>query len=598
MRMSQLLVQTLREAPTEVRLPGYRFLLRGGLIRPLAPGSYNFLPLGAQVRHKIGMAVRQAMRAIGGQEIALPLIQPADLFLEDADLRPKTKRRGGLADEDPFFRRRAICFRDRGRRELLLGTSHEETVLTMARGVIQSYRQLPVMLYHVWEPFFDEGQPGGGLFGAQETTVMDGYSLHADGADLDDFYVRVQEALISLFDRSGLNVLSVVADVNGSYGGGAFHKLVWPSEVGEESVIVCDACGYTADQAVARAGKTLPPAEDMLPMEDVETPDCKTIADLARFLNVPESRTAKALFLVAYIEGEGDRFVFAVVRGDMDLNEAKLKRVLNAETIGPATEAEIRSVGAEPGYGSPVGLKGVTVVVDDLIPQSPNLVAGANRPGYHTLNVNYGRDYEAAIVADVTLARAGDPCPECGAPLRVEKGIEMACMAKVGADYSRAMNVTYLDRNGGAQPVVMGRYRLYADRLLAAVAEANHDEHGILWPEAVAPYHVYLMTLGKRSETVEAAADRLYAGLTAAGVDVLYDDRDERAGVKFNDADLLGMPLRVVVGERGLKKGTVELKHRRKQEIATVPVGDLVSLVKEIVSGQGREHFPSLTGRG
>jgi prolyl-tRNA synthetase len=326
-------------------------------------------------------------------------------------------------------------------------------------------------------------------------------------------------------------------------------------------------------------------------MEDVETPDCKTIADLARFLGIPKSRTAKALFLVAYIQGEGDRFVFAIVRGDTDLNEAKLRQVLGAETIGPATEAEIRSMGAEPGYGSPVGLagRGVTIVVDDLIPQSPNLVAGANRPGYHTRNVNYGRDYQAAVVADITLAQENDPCPECGAMLRLETGVEVAAMAGMGDTYSRLMGATYLDQAGQAQPMVMGRYRLHLDRLLAAMAEVHHDEprsrgeQGFTWPPAVAPYHVYLMTLGKQSETVDVVADRLYAELVAAGVDVLYDERDERAGVKFNDADLLGMPIRVVVGERGLQNGVVELKQRQQSQVEAVPVDNVTRKVLSLL---------------
>jgi prolyl-tRNA synthetase len=367
------------------------------------------------------------------------------------------------------------------------------------------------------------------------------------------------------------------------------QKLVWPSALGGEQVVRCHTCGYTADQSIAQARKTCPPAEEMFPMEDVETPDCKTIADLAQFLGIPKSRTAKALFLVAYIQGEGDRFVFAIVRGDTDLNEAKLKRVLGAETIGPATEAEIRSVGAEPGYGSPVGLNGVTIVVDDLIPQSPNLVAGANRPGYHTRNVNYGRDYQAALVADITLAQEDDPCPECGALLHLETGVEVAAMARMGDTYSRVMDATYLDQAGQAQPMVMGRYRLYVDRLLAAMAEVHHDEprsrgeQGFTWPPAVAPYHVYLMTLGKQSEIVDTVANRLYAELVTAGVDVLYDERDERAGVKFNDADLLGMPIRVVVGERGLQNGVVELKQRQEAQAEAVPVDDLTRKVLSLL---------------
>jgi prolyl-tRNA synthetase len=295
---------------------------------------------------------------------------------------------------------------------------------------------------------------------------------------------------------------------------------------------------------------------------------------LARFLNVPESRTAKAVFLVAQI-GDEDRFIFVIVRGDTDLNEAKLKRLLKAQSIGPATESEIREVGAEPGYGSPLGLEGITLVADDLIPQSPNLVAGANRPGYHTLNVNYGRDFQATIVADITLARDGDPCPKCGASLALERGIELAWFK----NRDRALNITYLDADGHSQPVLLGRYRLYLDHLLAATAEAHHDDYGIIWPPPIAPYHVYLMTLGKRSDEVIAAADQLYADLFAADVDVLYDDRDERAGVKFNDADLLGLPLRVAVGSRGLQEGIVEVKRRADGDKESIPIDEVVTFV-------------------
>jgi prolyl-tRNA synthetase len=574
MRMSQLFVQTLREAPTEAGLPGYQLLVRGGFIRLLAPGSYSFLPLGMQVRRRIEAIIRRAMHAVGGQEVVMPLVQPAELWLETG--------RDKLMGEDLSARRGTVRFRDRGQHELVLGTSHEEAILTITRNVLQSYRQLPTILYQVWQPFRDESRTGGGLFGAREMLMVDGYSLHTGDADLDRLYSRVQETFAEVFNQCDLSVIYAAAALDES-GAPTAHKLIWPSGIGEETVVACDACGYVADQAVARADKTPPPIEAMLPMEEVETPNCKTIADLAQFLDIPEARTAKALFLVAYIEGQGDQFIFAVVRGDTDLNEAKLKQLLKAETVGPATEAEIRSVGAEPGYGSPVGLEGVAIVVDDLIPQSPNLVAGANRAGYHSLNVNYGRDYQASIVADITLAQEGDPCPECGTPLQVKQGITMAAMTKVGDGYSQNLNATYLDQEGQTQPMIMGRYRLYVDRLFAAMAEVHRDEHGIVWPVSVAPYGVYLMTLGKRSATVDATANRLYADLTDAGIDVLYDDRDERAGVKFNDADLLGMPLRIVVGERGLKNGTVELKQRHAEEIEAIPIENLVSRVKDML---------------
>ncbi|GAB4533396.1 MAG: proline--tRNA ligase [Anaerolineae bacterium] len=565
MRMSKLFLQTLRDTPAEAGSAGFQLLLRAGLLRPLGQGGYGFTPLGTAARRRVTAVARRALQAVGGQEVDLPGVQPA----------------AGQAYSDLSWEKTSppVRFRDRTQHEVVLSTSQETAILSLARGVVQSYRQLPLLLYQVWAPFRDEARTGGGLFGARESLLVDGYSLHTDGGDLADFYPHIQGALGQVFERCELNVLSVMADTEADVP--VAHKLVWPCTLGEETLVLCDACGYAAGQAIARAAKTPPPQEDMLPMQDVETPDCKTIADLARFLNIPESRTAKALFLVAYIQGEGDRFVFAVVRGDTDLNEAKLKRVLGAETVGPATEAEIRHMGAEPGYGSPVGLEGVMVVVDDLVSVSPNLVAGANRSGYHTLNVNYGRDYQAAIVADITLAQAGDPCPECGAPLRVDQGIELARMQKMGDGLSRAMEVSYLDGEGQARPLVMGRYRLHVDRLLAAMAEVHHDEHGLIWPSVVAPYHVYLMTLGRHSDRVEAAAVRLHDELTAIGLDVLFDDRDERAGVKFNDADLLGLPWRVVVGERGLEQGVVELKDRRASEVEAIPLEGLARWVRE-----------------
>jgi len=568
--MSRLLIHTSRQAPTKVTLPGYRFLLRGGFVRSLSAGCHCFLPPGARVRRRIEAMVHQGMRALGGQEVSLPAIQPAELWSGGAE-------RDDLIGQTVSSLRGTVHLGETDRRDIVLATSHEESLLAVARSTIQSYRQLPVLLYQVWQVFQDRRQAGAGLFGARETLVADAYSLHPNQADLDGFYPQVQAEFGRIFDRCRLEVLVSAADRDDA-GAVTGHSLVWPSEAGREKVVACGSCSYTADQAIAQAGKTPPPAEDMRKMEDVETPECRTIADLARFLNVPASRTAKALFLVASGEGENDRFVIAMVRGDTDLNESKLRRVLGVEQLGPATEGEIRRVGAEPGYGSPVGVEGVTVAVDELIPRSPNLVAGANRPGYHRLNVNYGRDYGASVVADITAAGDGDACPECGAALRAVSGVVMAAVAKVSEDYSRAMKATFLDRSGQAQFMLMGRYRLYADRLLAAVAETHHDDYGVIWPGCLAPYDVYLMPLGKRNEAVAGAADDLYADLTAAGIDVLYDDRDERAGVKFHDADLLGVPVRVVVGHRGLKSGTVELKRRDAQEVDTVQVDDVVSL--------------------
>ena len=567
MRMSQLCFQTLREAPSEARTPGFQFLVRAGLVRSLG-GGYAILPLGIRTRQKIEAVVCDALSAAGGQPVSVPLVRSAEqaaAVLADADTRP-------------------IRFRDRAGREMVIEAGHEGAVLAAAEGVIQSYKQLPVLLYETWQQLRGEDRLVGGLFGAREGRVVDAYSLHADAASLGGGYQRIRQALTSASMTWGVAAYEVIAAEDAD-GVPTAHKLIYPVAGGEETVVRCPACHYAADPQGARLSAAAPAGEALLPMQAVETPNCKTIAELASFLNIPTSRTAKAVFLVAHIAGEGDRFVFAVVRGDTALNEKKLKAVLNADALGPATEDEIRQAGAEPGYGSPVGLAGVLVVADELAAHSPNLVAGANRAGYHALNVNHGRDYQATIVADIAMAQEGSPCPACGSPLALESGVALTEMWQAGDRLAQTLEATYLDGAGHAHPLALGRYRVHVDRLLAAIAETHHDEHGILWPAPIAPYEVHLMTLGKATPEVTAAADRLYADLTGAGVGVLYDDRDERAGVKFNDADLIGAPLRVAVGDRGLKGGTVEVKRRNQTEVYLVPVDELNAYVAALLTG-------------
>jgi prolyl-tRNA synthetase len=563
MRMSQLFFQSLREAPSEARTPGFQFLVRAGFVRSLG-GGYAFLFLGIRARQKIEAAVCDALCAAGGQPVSVPLVRSAEqaaAALGDADSRP-------------------IRFRDRAAREMVIEAGHEGAILAAAEGVIQSYRQLPVLLFETWQQLRGEERLVGGLLGAREGRVVDAYSLHADAASLDEGYQRIRQALTAVGLVWGVDAYETIAAEDAA-GIPMAHKLIYPVAGGEETVARCPACRYAADPQGARLAAAVPSGETLLSMQAVETPDCKTIAELAGFLGIPTSRTAKAVFLVANIAGEGDRFVFAVVRGDTALNENKLKALLNADALGPATEDEIRQAGAEPGYGSPVGLAGVMVVADELAAHSPNLVAGANRAGYHALNVNHGRDYQATIVADIAMAQEGSPCPTCGNPLALESGVALMEMWQAGDRLTQTLEATYLDAAGRAHPLALGRYRVHVDRLLAAIAEAHHDEHGILWPATIAPYQVHLMTLGKATPEVTAAAERLYAGLTGSGIGVLYDDRDERAGVKFNDADLIGAPLRVAVGDRGLKGGTVEVKRRDQAEVQAVPLDELNAYVAE-----------------
>lgn len=572
MRMSKLFFQTLREVPADADIVSHQLLLRAGLARQVAAGIFEYLPIGNRVKQKIETIMREEMDAIDGQEISMPVVQPAELW----------QRTGRWYEIGGDMAR----LKDRGGRDLCLGMTHEEVITDLVSQTVSSYRQLPFMLYQIQTKFRDEPRPRGGLIRVREFTMKDGYSFHTDMADLDAYYPRVYQAYFNVFRRSGLDVLAVESDT-GMMGGTMAHEFMAVTPVGEDTILICDNCGYKANRQIATFVKPEPPDEAPQPREEVETPGIDTIAGLADFLDVPESRTAKALFLVAEIENEDqeqrEQFVFAVVRGDMDLNETKLTNAIKALSLRPATVEEIRAIGAEPGYGSPMGIQrqAVLLVVDDLVAKSPNLVAGANKANYHYRNVNYGRDYEADLVADIVAAAQGHACPVCSTAMRAVRGVEVGNIFKLGTKYSEAMDATYLDEEGATHPIVMGCYGIGSGRLIASIIEAHHDEYGIIWPISVAPYQVSLVSLAtSRSPEVTEAADELYRQLHEAGIEVLYDDRDERAGVKFNDADLLGLPLRLTVGKRGLSNNIVELKFRRSGESSEISLDAFVSGVQ------------------
>jgi prolyl-tRNA synthetase len=573
MRMSRLFSQTLRDVPTEADIASHQLLLKAGLIRPLAAGIYSYLPLGKRALTKIENIIREEMDAIGGQEISMPVVHPADIW----------KQTGRWYQVGPEMAR----FQDRAERDMVLGMTHEEVVADLIRQEIRSYRQLPCLLYQIQTKFRDEPRARGGLIRVREFTMKDSYSLDADWQGLDTQYQAHYQAYFNIFNRCHLPVIAVQSDV-GMMGGQMAHEYMYLTAIGEDTLVLCDACGYAANRQVARVRKPTPPPEDPRPAEKIATPGVATIEALARYLNIPTSQTAKAIFLVGNIpsdNGARQRLIFAVVRGDMELNETKLANVLGASDMRPAHEDEIRAIGAEPGYASPIDLNqdDAIIVVDDLIPLCTNLVAGANESGYHLMYTNYGRDYQAPRVADITTARDTDACVQCGEALRTSRGVEVGNIFKLGSMYSDALGGAYLDRDGIEKPVVMGSYGIGSGRLLSCILEEHHDDHGIAFPISVAPYHVHCVAMTQRAPQAAEVAERLYREAWEQGVEMLLDDRDTTPGVKFNDADLIGLPLRVTIGPRSLQAGGVELKYRGGAETQIIPLDDVVTFLKSEV---------------
>ncbi len=562
MRMSQLFGQTLREAPADVDVTSHKLLVRAGCIRQLGAGVFSYLPIGWRAVEKISAIIREEMNRIGGQELLMPVVNTADIWKESGRwdvIGPELTR-----------------FTDRQERDMVLAMTHEEAVSDLVRQEVRSYRQLPRLVYHLQTKWRDDPRPRAGLIRVREFTMKDSYSLDRDEAGLDRQYDRHYEAYHRIFARCGLDVLAVKSDV-GMMGGKVAHEFMYLTPIGEDTLMVCPSCGFRANRQVAAFRRDAPEREELLGAEEVATPNSSTIEDLARLLGVPKSRTAKAVFMVAEINDEEEKLVFAVIRGDLEVNETKLANAAGARALRPARAEEIAAVGAVPGYASPAGLRDVEVIADLSIESSPNLVAGANREGFHTRNVNYGRDFTANVVTDIAAAQAGHPCPVCGNPLESHRGVELGNIFKLGTRYSEAMNCYFLDEDGKRKPVIMGSYGIGVGRLLASIAEEFNDEAGLRWPVSVAPYRVHLVALKGGGEE----ADALYEELLAAGIDVLYDDRGESPGVMFNDADLLGFPVRLTVSKRSLEAQSVETKLRHEADRGLVPRAEAVAWVVE-----------------
>ncbi len=569
MRMSKLFSQTLRDIPSEAEVASHQLLLRAGFIRQLAAGVFSYMPLASRSLQKIEAIIREEMLAIGGQELSMPVVHPAEIWKES----------GRWYTIDAEMGR----FQDRNGREMVLAMTHEEIIADLVRKEIRSYRQLPQLLFHFQTKWRDDPRPRAGLIRVREFTMKDSYSLDADWAGLDAQYSAHYRAYFRIFNRCGVPAVAVQADV-GMMGGKESHEFMALTPIGEDTLLICDACGSRANRQIARIKKMAPADEIMLPMEKVATPGCTSIEDLANYLGIPKSKTAKAVFFMASIQaGENakEKLIFAVVRGDRDVNETKLANAAGARLLRTATNQEIRNIGAVPGYASPIDLTGAFVVVDDQIPVSANLVSGANEEGFHIKNVNYGRDFKADLVGDITTAQDGDPCPVCGSPLRSVRGVEVGNIFKLGTSYSESLGCQFLDAEGNDRPVVMGSYGIGLGRLMACVVELHHDDHGIVWPVSIAPYQVHLVVLtGKGNEPTLKTAEQLYFDLIASGIEVLYDDRQESPGVKFNDADLIGLPIRLTVSERALNAGGVEFKRRDMADKVILPENAVVGHIQ------------------
>jgi prolyl-tRNA synthetase len=565
-KMSQMFSQTLRAAPSDAETAGHAMLLRAGYIRPLASGIFSFLPLARRSMNKIEAIIHDEMHRIGGQEITMPVIHPAELWQE-------TGRWFTIGSEMGRFK-------DKNSRDMVLAMTHEEVVADLVRSEIRSYRQLPRLVYQIQTKWRDDPRPRAGLIRVREFPMLDSYSLDADFDGLEQQYQAHYEAYFRIFERCGLPVMAVKSDT-GMMGGKVAHEYMYLTPIGEDTIMHCSQCGYAANRQIAKVDYPNPPQEDLLPVEPVATPHASTIADLAEYLHIPVERTAKAVFFTARIEGKEDPvLVFTVVRGDMDVNETKLTNLIKAIDLQPALDEEIKGVGAVPGYASPVGLKksdSLLVVADTLVLNSPNLVAGANREGFHLLNVNLGRDFKADITGDLVSVREGDPCPGCGSPLLASRAVEVGNIFQLGTRYTDALGCTYTDDQGNLKPVVMGSYGIGVGRLLGCLAEHYHDEKGLMLPCIIAPYQVYIVVIPGKSDQVLPAALKLAEEVEAAGLDVLVDERAETPGVKFNDADLIGSPYRITISERSLAQGCVELKSRTEVSPNLIQLDQVVS---------------------
>ena len=567
MRVSKLYAPTLREVPAEAEVVSHQLMLRAGFMRKAAGGIYTYLPLAWRVLKKIERIVREEMDAKGSQELLMPIVQPAEIWQESG--------RWDVYGAEMFR------LQDRHNRCFCLGPTHEEMVTTLIRGDVRSYRQLPLSVYQIQNKYRDERRPRFGLMRGREFIMKDAYSFDRDEAGLDKSYQDMYDAYTNIFTRCGLNFRPVEAD-SGAIGGSGSHEFMVIADSGEAEIVFCTSCDYAANVEKAELFPLEAQEEAMLTKEELVTPDCKTIADVCAYLKLPVDHSVKA---VAYNSEKG--LILCFVRGDHEVNEIKVINTCGVIDLEMATEEQLAAAGTVGGYMGPVGIdnKKVIVVVDATVMKMHNVCCGANKEGYHFINVNPGRDFTPTYVADIRLIQEGDPCPHCGGEVSKARGIEVGQVFKLFTKYSSALKATYLDENGKEQPMVMGCYGVGVSRTMAAAIEQNYDDNGIIWPIEIAPYHVLVVPVNTKDEASAAKAEEIYMQLKKVGLETVIDDRNERPGVKFKDADLIGYPLRVVVGPKTLTEGKLEVKIRKTGEIRYLPLdGDYVQDIKNIIA--------------
>jgi len=549
MRASKLYAPTLRETPADAETISHRLMLRAAMMRKAANGLYSFLPLGWRVIGKIEKIIREEMNAADGQEVMMPIMQPGEIWQESGRWS--------------VYGQEMMRLKDRHGNDYCLGPTHEEMITDLVRHEVRSYKQLPLLLYQIQDKFRDERRPRFGLMRSREFIMKDLYSFDRDEAGMKVSYQKMYDAYTKIFTRCGLDFRPVEADT-GAIGGATSHEFTVLAKSGESAIAYCSACDYAASEEKAELRPIAAPEEEMLPLTKVATPGTSTIEKVADYLKVPVEKTIKA---VAY-ETDGGELILVFVRGDHEVNEAKVLHFApEAHELTMAEGGKIESAGGCPGFMSPIGLKdGVKILVDATVMNMKNAVAGANEVDHHYTNVNPSRDFGCVTVGDFRLVAEGDPCPRCGAKLLMTRGIEVGQVFMLGTKYSEAMKATFLDEQGKEKPLVMGCYGIGVGRTMAAAIEQFNDEHGIIWPRAIAPFEVVVVPVNAKDGEQYKLAEEIYGELKAAGVDALFDDRPERAGVKFKDCDLIGYPLRVTVGPKAVKENMIELKIRRSGE--------------------------------